>query len=155
MPDAVYRRGYITLKPGEILVLFTDGVTERGDPRQSTGEDHIVEFGRDGLIETIQGVRSDSAETIAQTILQKVRDFGHGRPFEDDVSVMVIRRLPAENYPPEEVPVSDRDAGEDPDGRPRVRIGSVSRFAPNIIYAGYQPIMDYLNAQGPTATNCG
>jgi phosphonate transport system substrate-binding protein len=31
---------------------------------------------------------------------------------------------------------------------PTVRIGVVSRFAPNIIYAGYQPIMDYLNRHG-------
>lgn len=32
--------------------------------------------------------------------------------------------------------------------RPLVRIGVVSRFAPNVIYAGYQPIMDYLNHEG-------
>lgn len=33
-------------------------------------------------------------------------------------------------------------------GRPVIRIGVVSRFAPNIIYAGYQPIIDYLNRSG-------
>jgi phosphonate transport system substrate-binding protein len=32
--------------------------------------------------------------------------------------------------------------------RPLVRVGVVSRFAPNLIYAGYQPIIDYLNAHG-------
>ncbi len=32
--------------------------------------------------------------------------------------------------------------------RPLVRIGVVSRFAPNVIYTGYQPIMDYLNHEG-------
>lgn len=37
--------------------------------------------------------------------------------------------------------------GPDPD-RPVIRIGVVSRFAPNIIYAGYQPIIDYLNRNG-------
>lgn len=38
-----------------------------------------------------------------------------------------------------------------PDGgydRPLARIGVISRFAPNVIYAGYQPIMDYLNRHG-------
>ncbi len=34
------------------------------------------------------------------------------------------------------------------DDRPLVRIGVVSRFAPNVIYAGYQPIMDYLTRHG-------
>ena len=32
--------------------------------------------------------------------------------------------------------------------RPRVRIGVISRYAPSVIYAGYQPIMDYLNHNG-------
>lgn len=31
---------------------------------------------------------------------------------------------------------------------PTVRIGVISRFAPNLIYAGYQPVMDYLNREG-------
>ena len=39
------------------------------------------------------------------------------------------------------------EPGPPPD-RPVIRIGVVSRFAPNIIYAGYQPIMDYLNRNG-------
>jgi phosphonate transport system substrate-binding protein len=33
--------------------------------------------------------------------------------------------------------------------KPVVRIGVVSRFAPTMIYHGYQPIMDYLTASGP------
>lgn len=47
-------------------------------------------------------------------------------------------------------PIGHR-AGEGPgllDTRPVLRIGVVSRFAPNIIYSGYQPIMDYLNRTG-------
>ncbi|MBE0567233.1 MAG: PhnD/SsuA/transferrin family substrate-binding protein, partial [Krumholzibacteria bacterium] len=35
----------------------------------------------------------------------------------------------------------------DPD-RPLVRIGVISRFAPNLIYAGYQPLIDYLDSAG-------
>ncbi len=33
-------------------------------------------------------------------------------------------------------------------GREVVRIGVISRFAPNILYQGYQPILDYLNRNG-------
>jgi serine phosphatase RsbU (regulator of sigma subunit) len=102
LPDAVYRRGYATIKPGEVLVLFTDGVTEREDTRNKSDEDDIVEFGREGLIRTIQDCRGDSAEEIAGRIIQQVRDFGDARPFEDDVSVMVVKRLAADNYPPVE-----------------------------------------------------
>jgi len=102
LPDAVYRRGYTTLKPGEVLVMFTDGVTEREDPRRKTNEDDIVELGREGLIKTIQGCHEESAEAIADRIIERVRDFGDGRPFEDDVSVMVVKRLAADNYLPAE-----------------------------------------------------
>jgi len=102
LPDAVFRRGYITMKPGETLVMFTDGVTEREDPRSRVNEDDIVEFGRQGLIRTIQEYGDRSAEELARRIVQRVRDFGDGRPFEDDVSVMVVKRLAADNYPPAE-----------------------------------------------------
>jgi phosphonate transport system substrate-binding protein len=34
------------------------------------------------------------------------------------------------------------------DDRPLVRVGVVSRFAPNVIYNGYQPIMEYLSREG-------
>lgn len=38
-----------------------------------------------------------------------------------------------------------------PSDRQVIRIGVISRFAPNLIYAGYQPIMDYLNRHGTFA----
>ena len=108
LPDAIYRRAYLTMKPGETLVIYTDGVTERVDPEGGTGEEDIVELGRDGLIETVLACRQHSAEEIARKIVQRVREFGKGLPFEDDVSVMVIKRLAADNYPPMEelTPVS-------------------------------------------------
>ncbi len=102
LPDAVFRRGYITMKPGETLVMFTDGVTERGDPRRPSSDEGVVEFGREGLIRTIQECHRDSAKEIANQIIEKVREFGDHSPFEDDVSVMVVKRLAAENYPPAE-----------------------------------------------------
>lgn len=34
------------------------------------------------------------------------------------------------------------------DGEPPIRIGVVSRFAPNVIFAVYQPLIDHLNRQG-------
>ena len=102
LPDAVYRRGYATLKPGEVLVMFTDGVTEREDLRSKVDEDDIVELGREGLIRTIQDCHEKSAGEIADRIIERVREFGNNRPFEDDVSVMVVKRLAADNYPPAE-----------------------------------------------------
>jgi sigma-B regulation protein RsbU (phosphoserine phosphatase) len=102
LPDAVYRRGYLNMKPGETLVLFTDGVTERQDPGRRSHEDDIVEFGNEGLIQAVRDCREETAADMAGEIVRKVREFGQERPFEDDVSVMVVKRLAAENYPPAE-----------------------------------------------------
>jgi sigma-B regulation protein RsbU (phosphoserine phosphatase) len=100
LPDAVYRRAYITMRPGETLVLYTDGVTERIDPRGGAAPGEIVELDRDGLIGIVRECPEGSAAEIAEEIVRRVRAFGQGLPFEDDVSLMVVKRLMAENYPP-------------------------------------------------------
>ena len=108
LPDAVYRRGYVALRPGEILILFTDGVTERG---QSDDDDEPDEFGRDRLVEAVKELRHEPAAAIVEEILARVRAYGRG-PLADDVTILVIKRLTAANYPPAEdltpVPPSTR-----------------------------------------------
>ena len=101
LPDAVYRRGYLTLRPGEVLVLFTDGVTERV-PVGAPDGDGRDEFGREGIVEAVTAAMDRPAEQIAAEIIERVRRFGSGRPFGDDVSVVVIKRLPAQDHPPAE-----------------------------------------------------
>jgi len=49
---------------------------------------------------------------------------------------------------PDSVQISVATELQEIEDRPLVRIGVISRFAPNVIYAGYQPIMDYLNREG-------
>ena len=100
LPDAVYRRGYLTMRPGEILVLFTDGVTERHDPRSDSSDEDIDDFGRERLVQAVFAERNRPAREIAAEIIQKVRDFSQESPLDDDVTVMVVKRLPAEDYPP-------------------------------------------------------
>ena len=107
LPDASYSRGYLTMKPGEVLVIFSDGVTERHKPDDDLNDPDSevlpVEFGREGLVQTIIDHQSSSAEEIMTAIMAAVKKFGLDRPYEDDVSVMVIKRLLAENYPPAEL----------------------------------------------------
>ncbi|RKZ16930.1 hypothetical protein DRQ50_05565 [bacterium] len=101
LPDAQYRRGYLTLRPGEVLVLFTDGVTECSGP-DATEEDPN-HFGREEVIRTVQGVLDQPAGEIAAALLEQVRSWGQDRPFADDVSVVVVKRLgDADDSPPAE-----------------------------------------------------
>ena len=101
LPGAQYRRGYLTLRPGEVLVMFTDGVTECSGPNAT--EDDPDHFGREGLIRAVQAVLDQPADEIAAALLERVRAWGQERPFADDVSVVVVKRLmDAGDSPPAE-----------------------------------------------------
>ena len=85
LPGAQYRRGFMRVEPGNLLVLLTDGIIGR---RRSTGE--LFGAGRlKGLVETS---RSASASELLQRILDTAHAFGDSQPWEDDVTLMVIRR---------------------------------------------------------------
>lgn len=91
LPEARYRRGYAELPPGGLLVAFSDGVTER---KGTTGgpDEEPEEFGRERLIEVCRRQLGRPARVVAAAILKAVRDFGGGADWEDDVTIMVVRR---------------------------------------------------------------
>jgi sigma-B regulation protein RsbU (phosphoserine phosphatase) len=100
LPEAVYKRGYVTMEPGDVLLVYTDGVTERLDFEGQGDEDEVHEFGRDRLVALLLDRRGTAAESLVAAVIEAVRAFGRGSPLADDVSVLVIRRLPAADYPP-------------------------------------------------------
>ncbi|PID80845.1 hypothetical protein CSB20_05325 [bacterium DOLZORAL124_64_63] len=106
LPDAIYRRGYLNLRPGEVLAIFSDGVTERHKPdddlQDPDSSQPPEEFGREGLIQVLRATRHKNARAIVDDVLAAVREFGQGRPFEDDVSLLIIKREEVEDYPPAE-----------------------------------------------------
>lgn len=74
----------LILKPGETLVLVTDGVTEA----QNAGG---ALFGRDDIIPA--GINSASASAIIERVRDDVRRFENGVEATDDLAVMAIRFL--------------------------------------------------------------
>jgi serine phosphatase RsbU (regulator of sigma subunit) len=91
LPDAAYRRRSCTVRPGELLVLFTDGVIERRT-QEDVADADPVEFGRDRLIEIVVAHREQPAAEILTRITDAVREFGGGAPLRDDVTLLVIKR---------------------------------------------------------------
>ena len=73
--------GIVDLKPGDTLVLFSDGVTEAGI---DTGE----EFGEERLLSIIEAHCSGSAEMLVNSIIDAVAGEKH-----DDVTVVALRVL--------------------------------------------------------------
>ncbi len=85
-PSTEYERIENKLEPGDMLALFSDGVTEA-----CTAEGK--EFGETGLAEFLQKRRSQPCSTTAQDLVTHVRGWGGGAAFADDFTVVLLRRL--------------------------------------------------------------
>jgi sigma-B regulation protein RsbU (phosphoserine phosphatase) len=81
-----YTEGSAELHPGDVLLIFSDGVTETFDP---AGE----EFGESGLVAVCSGARQLSAEAIQTSILEALERHAKGAKATDDRTLIVLQRL--------------------------------------------------------------
>ena len=79
-----YESQDVTLKPGDLVVCFTDGVNEA-----QAGE-MTEEFGMDRLMNVIRKHRNDRAADIRDSIISAVKEFAGGHQF-DDVTLVVFK----------------------------------------------------------------
>ncbi|MDQ2936162.1 MAG: SpoIIE family protein phosphatase [Acidobacteriota bacterium] len=84
--DTRYHEYYLTTEPGEVLVLYTDGVTEA---QNRQGE----EFGRDRLAEAVIANRHLGARELIAAVQKVVIEWTDGRGATDDVTFFVIKAL--------------------------------------------------------------
>jgi serine phosphatase RsbU (regulator of sigma subunit) len=87
VPTAQYDGGTATLEPGEMLVLFTDGIPER---RNVAGD----AFGLDRIERLASRIVDQPAQRVAASLLAEVDLFAAGEPAQDDMTVLVVRRPP-------------------------------------------------------------
>ena len=84
--DTRYHEYYLTTEPGEVLVLYTDGVTEA---QNQQGE----EFGRERLAEAVIANRPRGARDLITAVQKIVIEWTDGRGATDDVTFFVIKAL--------------------------------------------------------------
>jgi sigma-B regulation protein RsbU (phosphoserine phosphatase) len=77
----------IPAAPGDVLVLFSDGVVEATN---DAGEF----FGEDRLVAVVQQSVEAPPRAIVDAILSAVRTFTGGRPAEDDQTLLIVRLPP-------------------------------------------------------------
>ena len=75
------------LEPGDIFALITDGIYEY---ENRSGE----AFGEDGVAELIRDHATDPMARLIETIVQAVEEFSGGAPQNDDMTLLLLRRLP-------------------------------------------------------------
>jgi stage II sporulation SpoE-like protein len=81
---AEYRQGAAPICPGDLLVLYSDGVTEA----PNTSEE---EFGEERLLAAIEDCAQKSAAEIRDEILRRVRSFIGEKEVQDDLTLVVVR----------------------------------------------------------------
>ena len=105
LPGRSYEQQTVDLDPGDVLVLYTDGITEavgpdligEGDSGERALEDEIDAdsmFGEERLLDVVRAGAGLSAVALRESILRAVNDFTAGVAQSDDITLVVIRRLP-------------------------------------------------------------
>jgi serine phosphatase RsbU (regulator of sigma subunit) len=84
--DAEYREGRTHLKHGDVLVIYSDGVTEAASP---SGE----EFGPTRLYEVVSRNVDASAAGIRDRIESALTKFSQGTQAADDITLVIVKRL--------------------------------------------------------------
>jgi len=76
-----YRDSVISLGPGDLLLLYTDGVTESIDTRGEL-------FGNNRLIDMVNASRPLGPRELLQAVMREVHEFSGGEPQSDDITLL-------------------------------------------------------------------
>lgn len=85
LPEVQFKRGYVHVDRGAIFLLCTDGIVERRNPK---GEF----YGEERLRELVAQMRGARAQQVLDRIFEDVLAWGNQTPWEDDATVVVLRR---------------------------------------------------------------
>jgi sigma-B regulation protein RsbU (phosphoserine phosphatase) len=83
-PNRTYNESTVKLKPGDSIVLFSDGVTEQHDENEQY-------FGISGVREIIAGSAKSSTKLIAQKIDSRLDLFKGETKQTDDITIMALK----------------------------------------------------------------
>ena len=86
LENVSYREAAVQLGPGDVLVLYTDGVT---DSENAQGD----AFGAARLLDWASHQWQRSAEDVKKSLLDDVMGFSNGHRQEDDLTMLIIRFL--------------------------------------------------------------
>jgi len=85
--SATYESKKIQFEPGDLLFLYTDGITECQNPQEE-------EFGEEGMLNFLQkNQRSYGVEDLSQLLESQLREFTKGAPPLDDSTLIFLRHV--------------------------------------------------------------
>ncbi len=85
VPNSEYTQQTCHMESGDLLFLYTDGITEAEDPAEQ-------EYGEERLIEFLRARRTLPLEEIADQLHDEIEGFTQGAPPTDDRTVIIARK---------------------------------------------------------------
>lgn len=85
IPGLPYGETSVTMRPGDTLVLYSDGVP---DAQNADGE----EFGEERLVDGVRTARSLGCAAVVEHVMAAIDGFAGDVPQFDDITLMVLRR---------------------------------------------------------------
>jgi len=86
LPIATYREQHTRLEPGDMLVLYSDGVTEATNLSYE-------EYDEERFIEVLTANREKPAVDIVDAVTNSLAEFAAGAPQADDITLVVAKRV--------------------------------------------------------------
>lgn len=96
-PRFPYEENRLLLHEGDLLVLYSDGVSE------ATHAETEEEFGPDRLAAVFRDSPPGAGAELISRLMESLRQWCGHRGFEDDVTVLAARRIPLEVAEPERI----------------------------------------------------
>ena len=81
---AAYEEERAALRPGDTLILYSDGVTDATSP---SGE----QFGEERFLAALATAHRESPDDLVTRLVREIRAFADGEPPADDVTLLVVR----------------------------------------------------------------
>jgi sigma-B regulation protein RsbU (phosphoserine phosphatase) len=85
MEDVEYKQAKVKINPGDMVILYTDGITEMRNPEQE-------EYGLARVHKLMLDHNSLNAEDFASLLVEDVEKFQNGAPPHDDMTLLVFKR---------------------------------------------------------------
>jgi sigma-B regulation protein RsbU (phosphoserine phosphatase) len=84
MENARFETGTIAVRPGDMFVFYSDGVTDRGNGRGEL-------YGVERLKTAANRIRRDAPRLALYTLLGEIQGWSGGAPAEDDMTLIVAK----------------------------------------------------------------
>ena len=85
-PFATYDAADLELNPGDILLAYSDGLTEAENPRGEM-------LGEEGVKQVILAQSPSGSKQLEQKLLETIQNFTAGRSLTDDITIILVERV--------------------------------------------------------------